>query len=176
MAVTSRPQSRVRDPRRASWMASAVPKEPAPSTATGVAAGNGVETDAAAAFSVMTGSVATVVCRSAANAGYVPHGHFCHNYCFAPVAQWIELPPPKGKVGRSIRLRGATTFLRARRCACLQRPTTRLQSRRLLPVADHPSAVASMQRSEIEGNLCSPEICLGSAALRCIASKARKSC
>ena len=26
----------------------------------------------------------------------------------APVAQWIEQPPPKGQVGRSIRLRGAT--------------------------------------------------------------------
>ena len=26
---------------------------------------------------------------------------------FAPVAQWIEQPPPKGQVGRSIRLRGA---------------------------------------------------------------------
>src|SRR6185312_3758967 len=25
----------------------------------------------------------------------------------APVAQWIEQPPPKGQVGRSIRLRGA---------------------------------------------------------------------
>ena len=27
----------------------------------------------------------------------------------APVAQWIEQPPPKGQVGRSIRLRGATS-------------------------------------------------------------------
>src|SRR4051812_2823009 len=26
----------------------------------------------------------------------------------APVAQWIEQPPPKGQVGRSIRLRGAS--------------------------------------------------------------------
>ncbi len=29
----------------------------------------------------------------------------------APVAQWIEQPPPKGQVGRSIRLRGASTNL-----------------------------------------------------------------
>src|SRR5450759_5250504 len=28
----------------------------------------------------------------------------------APVAQWIERPPPKGQVGRSIRLRGTTDF------------------------------------------------------------------
>ena len=28
----------------------------------------------------------------------------------APVAQWIEQPPPKGQVGRSIRLRGARVF------------------------------------------------------------------
>src|SRR2546421_4034379 len=27
---------------------------------------------------------------------------------YAPVAQWIEQPPPKGQVGRSIRLWGAT--------------------------------------------------------------------
>ena len=29
----------------------------------------------------------------------------------APVAQWIEQPPPKGQVGRSIRLRGATALV-----------------------------------------------------------------
>ena len=29
----------------------------------------------------------------------------------APVAQWIEQPPPKGQVGRSIRLRGAKHFM-----------------------------------------------------------------
>src|SRR5436190_20239659 len=29
----------------------------------------------------------------------------------APVAQWTEQPPPKGQVGRSIRLRGATSRL-----------------------------------------------------------------
>ena len=28
----------------------------------------------------------------------------------APVAQWIEQPPPKGQVGRSIRLLGANEF------------------------------------------------------------------
>src|SRR5215471_8332265 len=28
----------------------------------------------------------------------------------APVAQWIEQPPPKGQVGRSIRLWGAKTY------------------------------------------------------------------
>ena len=31
-----------------------------------------------------------------------------YNRPHAPVAQWIEQPPPKGQVGRSIRLRGAT--------------------------------------------------------------------
>ena len=29
-------------------------------------------------------------------------------YTKAPVAQWIEQPPPKGQVARSIRVRGAT--------------------------------------------------------------------
>jgi hypothetical protein len=32
----------------------------------------------------------------------------------APVAQWIEQPPPKGQVGRSIRLRGAKYFVATR--------------------------------------------------------------
>src|SRR5206468_7377408 len=32
----------------------------------------------------------------------------------APVAQWIEQPPPKGQVARSIRVRGAIEKLRAR--------------------------------------------------------------
>jgi hypothetical protein len=31
----------------------------------------------------------------------------------APVAQWIEQPPPKGQVARSIRVRGAIQMLRA---------------------------------------------------------------
>src|SRR5258706_7077043 len=34
---------------------------------------------------------------------------FAYNRCRAPVAQWIEQPPPKGQVGRSIRLWGATS-------------------------------------------------------------------
>ena len=29
----------------------------------------------------------------------------------APVAQWIEQPPPKGQVGRSIRLWGAIPYV-----------------------------------------------------------------
>src|SRR5258706_11239475 len=33
---------------------------------------------------------------------------FAYNRSRAPVAQWIEQPPPKGQVGRSIRLWGAT--------------------------------------------------------------------
>src|SRR5437899_5056122 len=33
---------------------------------------------------------------------------FAYNRPLAPVAQWIEQPPPKGQVGRSIRLWGAT--------------------------------------------------------------------
>src|SRR6267378_6455514 len=32
-----------------------------------------------------------------------------YNQPLAPVAQWIEQPPPKGQVGRSIRLWGATS-------------------------------------------------------------------
>src|SRR5882757_9360285 len=32
---------------------------------------------------------------------------FAYNRPLAPVAQWIEQPPPKGQVGRSIRLWGA---------------------------------------------------------------------
>src|SRR5712691_1794076 len=34
---------------------------------------------------------------------------FAYNRPLAPVAQWIEQPPPKGQVGRSIRLWGATS-------------------------------------------------------------------
>src|SRR5213592_2883865 len=33
---------------------------------------------------------------------------FAYNRPLAPVAQWIEQPPPKGQVARSIRVRGAT--------------------------------------------------------------------
>ena len=39
-------------------------------------------------------------------------------YTKAPVAQWIEQPPPKGQVARSIRVRGAIktiTYVSARR-------------------------------------------------------------
>src|SRR5882762_10845172 len=34
---------------------------------------------------------------------------FAYNRPRAPVAQWIEQPPPKGQVARSIRVRGATS-------------------------------------------------------------------
>src|SRR5713101_2433516 len=33
---------------------------------------------------------------------------FAYNRPLAPVAQWIEQPPPKGQVARSIRVRGAS--------------------------------------------------------------------
>src|SRR5262245_16471771 len=35
----------------------------------------------------------------------------------APVAQWIEQPPPKGQVARSIRVWGATLLYRLKRSA-----------------------------------------------------------
>ena len=35
----------------------------------------------------------------------------------APVAQWIEQPPPKGQVGRSIRLRGASKIRVLAQCS-----------------------------------------------------------
>src|SRR5260221_436062 len=40
---------------------------------------------------------------------------FAYNRPLAPVAQWIEQPPPKGQVARSIRVRGATdcTFVQS---------------------------------------------------------------
>ena len=35
-------------------------------------------------------------------------GRLVQSRVHAPVAQWIEQPPPKGQVARSIRVRGAT--------------------------------------------------------------------
>src|SRR5207244_4205867 len=46
---------------------------------------------------------------------------FAYNRPLAPVAQWIEQPPPKGQVGRSIRLWGASHVngLRLKYARCL---------------------------------------------------------
>src|SRR2546421_9083756 len=58
-----------------------------------------------------------VILRSYARAAYFSPGWtqksviqhpFAYNRLRATVAQWIEQPPPKGQVGRSIRLWGAT--------------------------------------------------------------------
>src|SRR2546426_7161492 len=40
---------------------------------------------------------------------------FAYNRPLAPVAQWIEQPPPKGQVARSIRVRGANLHVRLKR-------------------------------------------------------------
>src|SRR5712664_3509275 len=54
---------------------------------------------------------------------------FAYNRSRAPVAQWIEQPPPKGQVGRSIRLRGAKLYVKRKRKGGI--PGGRCRSRKL---------------------------------------------